>query len=394
VADPTRTTHAIDEFRRLFGRDAEVVATAPGRVNLIGEHTDYNGGAVLPMAIDRHAVAAAARADRAGGVRVAALDLGETVMGDPRDAVGPTLQPAWGRYPLGVAHTLAAMGVDVPPADLVMTSSVPVGAGLSSSAAIEVATATALLALAGEHLDPVETARLCQHAEHTASGVPCGIMDMLAATAGRAGAALLIDCATLAIETVPLPPDDACVWLVADTGVPRALAETAYAARRATCEAAAAALGVSALCAADPSRLETAGLSTTEMRRARHVLLEDARTRRAADRLRAGDVATFGALMLESHASLRDLYEVSCPELDTVVDAAAAARGAGVHGARMTGAGFGGCAIVLTERPAAAAVTDRLQRAFEQCHGRPLTVYEVRAAGPAAAHRPKRDRSP
>ena len=309
-----------------------MIAHAPGRVNLIGDHTDYTGGLVLPMAVDLGTTVAGEPGGRE--VRLASADAeGEVVV--PLDVDEPAaVEPAWGRYVAGVvAVTRPAEGFtgDV-------TTTLPVGAGLSSSAALEVAVALAL-GFAGS---AVELALACQRAEQLASGVPCGVMDQLAAAAGVAGHALLIDCGTLAVRPVPLPAGVEVV--VVHSGEPRRLADSAYAERRRHCEAAAALVGP--LDRASLASVE--GLTDPVLRaRARHVVTENERVRRFAAALEEGDVAACGRLMVESHESLRLDFEVSTPRLDRLV--ARLVSTPGVHGARLTGAGFGGCVVALTE---------------------------------------------
>jgi galactokinase len=330
-----------------------VKAYAPGRVNLIGEHTDYTGGLVLPMAIDlgttveSTAVESTAVGSTAvGGAASPDGDVRLSSEAEPDDAVVPltvtdpsSVEPPWARYVAGVVFVLRpATGF----AGSVRTT-LPIGAGLSSSAALEVALALAL----GFDGTPVELARACQEAEQVASGVPCGVMDQLAAAAGVAGHALLIDCSTLTVEPVPLPAGVEVV--VVDSGVRRALAGSAYAQRRAECEAAAHALGIP-LCEATPAdvaRLPDAVLR----RRARHVVSENERVRALVGAFAAVDHTLMGVILNESHASLRDDFDVSTPELDALV--ARLTRTPGVIGARLTGAGFGGCAVALVHADAA-----------------------------------------
>ncbi len=353
------------------------VARAPGRVNLIGEHVDYNDGWVLPLAIDRHvAVACAPRTDGTlawhaaeGAPHVVTLDV-------PPSAGGPAA-PA-----LAVARALAARGVRCGGADLLVHSDLPVGAGLSSSAALHVALAVALLHLAGTSLPPAELAALGQQVEQDLSGVRCGIMDPFASAAGRAGHALLLDCRTRAAEPVALPA--AAAVLVLDTGVRRTLAGSDYNARRAACETALAALArrdprVRALRDADVPALARVReeLDAVTFRRALHVLEELPRPAALAAALRAGDLVAAGHLLDESHASLRDLYEVSCPELDILVDVARAR--AGVYGARLTGAGFGGCAVALADARRAAHEAHEIEARYRERSGREGACFVVRA---------------
>jgi galactokinase len=305
-------------------------AFAPGRVNLIGDHTDYTGGFVLPMAIQLGTTVELAP----GGNRVRLHSSAEPApVQVPLDVTDPAaVQPPWGRYVAGIVAEIR------PPegGEGGIHTTLPVGAGLSSSAALEVALALAL-GFAGS---PLALAQVCQRAEQAASGVPCGIMDQLTSAAGVAGHVLLIDCATNHIRAVPLPPGVEVVAV--HSGAPRRLAASAYAERRASCEQAARMVG--SLRDASLSDLVAIG-DPLLRRRARHVVTENARTLEAAAALEAGDVATMGELMAESHRSLRDDFEVSTPALDALVDRLRALPG--VFGARLTGAGFGGCAVAL-----------------------------------------------
>ena len=316
-----------------------IAVRAPGRVNLIGDHTDYNDGFVLPLAIDRECRVTAELID---GRRL------RTRWSELADATSAFIaEEVW--FALG----LSEVGVE-----LSVSSTVPIGVGLSSSSALAVAVGTALCAVAGIQLEPRELARVCRDAEESATGVPSGIMDQLASVLGVAGHALLIDCRSL--ETTPIPVPDV---VVVESGVQRSLAESAYAERRAECEAVARRLGLAALRDATFDQV-------ADEPRARHVVSENARVLAAAEALRAGDLAALGGLMLESHASLRDDYEVSMPELDSIVDELVAA---GAAGARLTGAGFGGCVVAVAEDPH--AVVARL--------GRGYVVHASAGAGPA-----------
>jgi galactokinase len=313
-----------------------VMARAPGRVNLIGDHTDYTGGLVFPMAVDRATTVTLAR----GGP---ILELVSSAEPEPAkvavaDVPAPSrVEPPWARYVAGVVAvvrpSLGGRGT--------VESDVPVGAGLSSSAALEVAVALAL----GFRGTPLELARACQEGEHVATGLPTGIMDQLASAAGVAGHALLIDCTTLEVTPIPVPEEVDVV--VVDSGERRALVSSAYAERRDQCEAAARVIGpLRSATVADVDRLEDELLR----RRARHVVTENGRVAAFARAIAARDLATAGALMRESHASLRDDFEVSTPGLDALVERLA--KTDGVYGARLTGAGFGGCVVALA-RPGA-----------------------------------------
>jgi galactokinase len=311
---------------------------APGRVNLMGDHTDYNDGFVLPMAIDRDCVIEASPAFD-GMVRARSREVAGVVAvaADGRDEPR-SVEPSWGRLVAGAVRVLVARGASIEGADLEISSSVPVGSGLSSSSALSVALTLALADLGGVSLDTIDAARLALAAEVEATGVPCGLMDQLAALFGRAGHALLIDCRVPTIQPVPIPADVAVI--VAHCGLPRRLADSAYAARRGECEEVAARLGIAAL--RDATLAQVADIP-----RARHVVTENARVLEAAQALRAGDLEALGLLLLASHASLRDDYGVSTPELDILVDVMVQS---GAAGARLTGAGFGGCVVALASR--------------------------------------------
>lgn len=311
-------------FRRAFAADATHRGSASGRVNLIGDHIDYAGGTVLPMALPMRTHVAAARAPRD--------DAASEIEGDD----------GWRRYVLGVLAELREVGLSIPPLALAVASDVPVGAGLSSSAALEVAVARAALAVSGERLAPREIALVCQRAEHRHAGVPCGIMDQWCVGHAAAGEAIALDCAALESRPVALPR--ALRVEIVDSGVRHALRDGGYAARRADVESVATTLGVAHLARLPRGRWhEIDALPAHIARRARHVVREQARVEAAIDALEREDLALFGALLVESHASLRDDFDVSVPELDRIVDDALAL---GALGARMTGGGFGGCAVV------------------------------------------------
>jgi len=302
------------------------------------------------------------------------------------------LTPRRGRpvnYLLGVADAFQKRGVGEPlhNLDALVTSNVPIGAGLSSSAAVEVAFATLLERSLNARITPLQKAQLCQAAEHAFPGTPCGIMDMYVSAAAKRDHALLIDCRSLRAQQAPfdLQELDAAL-LVIDSGVKHELASGEYAKRRCACEEVAAALGVPSLREATIESLNVTGLSSVQRRRALHVIAESARTLLAAEALVVRDLGRFGQLMFDSHASLRDLYEVSCAELDALVDTAKALRqrGRGVYGARMTGGGFGGCAIVLCAGAAANEIIEHMRQAFAERFGRePATMFTTRAAGGA-----------
>jgi galactokinase len=357
-------------FGERFGTEASVVAIAPGRVNLIGEHTDYNGGFVLPMAIDRVCAVAAAPGTRRGRWRVHSADLGQDAELNVSKALEPGARGLWISYVAGVAAGFQELADDpeLPALDIAIASSIPLGSGLASSAAMEVGVATMLEAAFETQLDPLEKALLCQHAEHEFAGVPCGLMDQMASAMGRSGHALLIDCQSNEATPIRMQSRDEAVVLVIDSGVRHELGASEYPRRRAACESAAAKLGVAQLREVTERDLSRRGskLSEEELRCARHVVTENGRVLKAAEALTAGDLPAFGSLMRDSHESLRKDYQVSCRELDAIVEAVVAVPG--VFGARMTGAGFGGCAVALVAREAVNAALSGLpagpQRAF------------------------------
>lgn len=348
-------------FVAVMGYRPEGVWSAPGRVNLIGEHTDYNDGFALPLAINRRtAVAVGFRDDRR--VRVTSSFDPAVIEIDVDDIAADTVS-GWSAYPLGVVWALKphahARGVD-----LVINSDVPVGAGLSSSAAIECAVAVALNELWDLGLSPMQLARVGQRAENAIVGAPTGLMDQIASMHGLRDHAVLIDCRSLTASPVELGFDDHdLVLLVIDTQVRHSHATGGYGERRASCESACAALKVSSL--RDVSEADLSGaeavLSPTEFRRVRHVVTENARVLRTAELVRAHGPHAIGALLDESHVSMRDDYEISTPELDCAVEVS---RSAGAIGSRMTGGGFGGAAIALVPNSAAESVSDAVFAEF------------------------------
>ncbi|HVG80997.1 MAG TPA: galactokinase [Methylomirabilota bacterium] len=314
------------------------VATAPARANLIGEHTDYNGGYVLPMPLDRATTVTAERTERAGTVLLESRTLGR------RAEIGAdwARRGDWTDYPTGCLAMLRERGADLPGLSLTIESTVPMGAGVSSSAALEVATLKSVRALLGLAIDNVEIARLAQRAEVEFVGVPCGIMDQTIASLGRQGEALLIDTRDLSLRPVPLP--QAYLFAVLHSGIAHKLAESGYGERRRDCEQAARGLGVNSLREIAPGDDRIARLPEPLPRRLRHVLTENARVLAMARAMQAGDIERIGRLMLESHASQRDDFEVSIPEIDALV---AGAMRHGAIGARLTGGGFGGSIVAL-----------------------------------------------
>ena len=382
------SVRAATEFKKTYGRPPRWIAAAPGRVNVIGEHTDYNDGFVLPMAIERYAVMAADRSaigknvmqirDTAEGVEPAMIDLSVPVKPGP---------PQWSNYPRGVIAGCLAHGINADGLDVLLHSTVPIGVGLSSSAALEVCTATLLEAVAGKKIDPVEKALLCQQAEHEFAGVPCGIMDQFISVMGRENHLLLLDCRSHQTELVPMN-DPSVELLIVNTNARRELSSGEYAKRRTQCEMAAKILGVRSLRDADPEALEAAGgeMDGVVYRRARHVVGEIERTLHAAEGIRASNWPTVGNLMYASHTSLRDDYEVSCTELDIVVELAEAIgiKG-GVFGCRMTGGGFGGCAVALVKTEAVEAISKKIAADYRKRTGIEATIFVSRPAAGASS---------
>ncbi len=315
-------------FRRCFGHAPRWVVAAPGRVNLIGEHTDYNDGFVLPMAIERYIVIAG-DTNTGGKVTLHSVTPGETATFGVRPKVERGV-PSWSNYVRGVIAGFQKRGKKVAAFDAVIESNLPYGGGLASSAALEVAAASLLELMTGQTLDPIEKALLCQQAEHDFAGVPCGIMDQFTSILGQENHALLLDCRSRTTTPVAMT-DPALTVLIINTNVRHKLADSAYAKRRARCETAARALHVPALRDATLAALEAAQgqLEPVVFRRARHVITENERTLQAAKSFQASDWAAVGQSMYASHASLRDDYEVSCPELDVVVETAPGDWGGG-----------------------------------------------------------------
>lgn len=361
------------EHLRVFGSPPAVAVASPGRVNLIGEHIDYLGGRVMPVAIDRHLVIEASpsedgcfeivpvQAGFGGPVRFGAGDLDRRAAKEDR----------WLNYLLGVIAGYREKGVDVPAFRAAIHADLPAGAGLSASAALETATALVIEAFAGLSTLVAERAVLCQRAEHDYAGVPCGIMDQLAVGAGKAGHALLVDCHDLSTRLVPLPDD--LVLLVTDTGVKHALGDGEYRKRREQCEEALGVLGAASFrgLGGEEIEAEKERLGDLRYRRARHAVSEMRRVDEFAEALRDGDQEALGRLLLEGHVSLRDDYEVSCAELDALVEAGYGfGRERGHVGTRMTGGGFGGTAISLVRRDAAGDLCRHLQDAFAARFGR------------------------
>ena len=374
------------KFERRFGRAPRWIAAAPGRVNLIGEHTDYNDGFVFPMALERYTVIAADRPASGNGRLIhwnctrknetAVIDLNAVAKGEPK----------WANYVKGVIAGFQTRGMDPGPFEAIMASTVPLGGGVSSSAALEVSTATLLEAITGQTLDPVEKALLCQKAEHDFAGMPCGIMDQFISALGQKDHLLLLDCRTRQPQQVPMS-DPAVQVLVINTNVKHELVGGEYAQRRQQCEEAARILGVKVLRDTDSQSLEQkkSKMEPLAYRRAKHVVSENERTLHAAQGVRAGNWPTVGQFMYASHFSLKDDFEVSCAELDTVVDIAGdLGLDGGVYGCRMTGGGFGGCCVALVKTEAVERVAEHIALAYENRTQIKPTLFVSRPAAGAS----------
>jgi galactokinase len=377
----------IATFKAQFGKQPTLLLHAPGRVNLLGEHVDYNDGPVLPAAIDR-AVYLAANPNKSGVVQLYAPDIGEEIsfslerLDQKKDLSGNPL-PGWALYPAGVAWALQNAGMEIQGMQAVYSSDVPIGAGLSSSAAVEMVFAVAWQTLGRWAAERMTLAQLCQQAENEYVGVACGLMDQFASAHGVADHALFFDTRSLDWEPVPLPQDT--VLVVADSGVRHSLTSSAYNERRAECGQAVDILRldlphIQSLRDVSPAEFDQFrhNLPLTVRLRAEHVINEIERVHSAATALRKGDKETFGALMFAGHTSLRDLYDVSTPELDSLVEITRELTGC--IGARLTGAGFGGCTINLVEGANSEDFIQGLQDGYRRNTGRETKVYLCKAS--------------
>ncbi|MCL4200913.1 MAG: galactokinase [Pirellulaceae bacterium] len=371
------------QFESRFGRSPRWIAAAPGRVNLIGEHTDYNDGFVLPMAIQRYVVIAADAAG--GGDWQMPIRLVSSAVEQPQwislDESRNEEIAAWARYVFGVMIGCRDQGMQPGPLDVLVDSNVPLGGGLSSSAALEVATATLIEAVTGRRLPDVDKALLCQQAEHRYAGVPCGIMDQFTSVLGLADHLMLLDCRSTTVTPVPMTDTDVQV-LIVNSNVKHELTGGEYAQRRSQCERAAQGMGVASLrdATSDLLKQHESALEPVLVRRARHVIGEIARTTQAAEAVANGDWHRAGALMYESHASLRDDYEVSCAELDLLVELARDYGSEGMIGSRMTGGGFGGCTVSLVRREHLETVARAIRDRYQKQTGVTPTLFTTRPA--------------
>jgi len=373
------TKRALSGFHRAFGHSALLTVSAPGRVNVIGEHVDYNGGWVLPAAIERYLIIAV-RPRKDGIVRLGSQTQSGLIE-FPLSAIGKRDSRNWDRYVRGVMVGLERAGQPLLGYDAFVVSSIPVGGGLSSSAALEAATGLAVLTLGAGKMDRLLLAKLCQRAEHDYAGVPCGLMDQAAVLCCEEDHLLYLDCAT---ETYIQTPFRLSGWnlMIINSGVAHELASGEYAQRRAACEAAAKFFRVKSLRDLQSRDIDYSSLDEVSRRCVHHVVTENERTRGVVQALSNGDVTTAGRLLNESHVSLRDDYRVSCPELDLI--AATAQRQEGVAGCRMTGGGFGGSAVALVHDDAIKSVSTAISREFVTHFGRPPAMFVTRPAAGAS----------
>ncbi len=371
-------------FQREFGCAPTQQFSAPGRVNLIGEHTDYNDGFVLPCAIQFETVLASRLVAETNTIEIFAADYQELHRIDLTVPVTPVSSPRWANYVRGVVAGLLQRGLTLPGCQLVVGGNVPQGAGLSSSASLEMVLGLGLSTLAGAPLSPRDNALNGQQAEHQFAGCQCGIMDQLVSAAGQAGQALLLDCRSLAYQTVPMPAS--LQVLIIHSNVKRGLVDSAYNERREQCEAAAQFFGVKALRDVTLAQLEAANTELDPLiyARARHVISENNRTEAAATALMNGDVSTLGALMAQSHQSMRDDFAITVPAIDFLVAEVAAMCG-DRGGVRMTGGGFGGCVVALLPADLVEPVCQHLSKVYPAAYQLEPTFYLCQASAGARA---------
>ncbi|MBC2607648.1 galactokinase [Pelagicoccus albus] len=385
TATPAQQEIALEELKSLFS-DAdfgqpEIFGAAPGRVNVIGEHIDYNGGLVLPAAIDKWVHVALARREDKKVRLVSAQAPGQLVEFEITDSLAPEGK-SWGNYVKGVIAGLLKAGFEVPGFDAAVTSTVPVGGGLSSSAALEAVFGSVLLSVTGQEMTKLDLARLCQKAEHDFAGVPCGLMDQAAVILCEEGKLLLLDCVDDSFQQAKFE-DPNWSLLIINSCVSHELSDGGYAVRRDGCHDAARLLGVGTLREVDPAKLEATladpRLTPDMVRYVRHAVTEIERTKLAVAALDRKDYLEAGKLLNESHASLRDDYKVSCPELDFIADLAQGQEG--VAGCRMTGGGFGGSAIALVRRESVEALTALIEGQYKAEFGIEAKIFETRPMG-------------
>ncbi|GHT27516.1 galactokinase [Planctomycetales bacterium] len=371
-------------YARKYGKKPQWFAAAPGRVNLIGEHTDYNDGFVFPMAIERYTVIVAGPAEGETDAEFYSMYKNKSAFVPIDGSSKPPLHVAWFSYIQGTVQNVYEAGLKIPPFRAVVVSDVPLGGGLSSSASLEVAVATLLEAAAGKKLDPVEKALLCQKAEHLYAKMPCGIMDQFISAMGEKGYAMLLDCRSKVPKMIPLDSPDVSV-LIINSNVKHTLTGSEYPDRRKQCEKAAALMGVTILRDADLELLNSKKeIFDKEMdgsicfRRAKHVITENARTVAMAEALTKQDWNRCGELMYASHISMKDDFEITCPEIDILVDIASKQKG--VFGSRMTGGGFGGCTVSLVEAGQVNDVIKNVSEEYERQTGIILTAFATQPA--------------
>jgi galactokinase len=388
ISLPNLAASTVDTFQSHFQHPASVVVAAPGRVNLIGEHIDYNDGFVLPFAIERYVCIAAHPRDSssAHACTLHSANLNESVTIPLNETLEPGIRD-WSMYPRGVLVAFQERDIAIPPFNAVIQSNVPMGSGLSSSAALEVAMATLLESLTGTDLDPTYKALLCQQAEHRFAGVPCGIMDQFSSVFGMPDELMFIDCVSQEVESIPFDREDFTV-LITHSNAQHKLVDGQYAERRSECASALTKLKQSTWRDLSTADLDSgrSALSDTEYRRARHVVSEIERTRQAADLLRQGRWEDMGPLLYASHDSLRNDYEVSCDELDVLIELTKEiGASGGVLGAKMTGAGFGGCIVTLAHKEKVDAIAQSIHTEYEARTGiKPFSFTSRPARG---AHR-------
>lgn len=373
------------QFQAQFGTAPDVIVAAPGRVNLIGEHIDYCDGFVLPMAINRYTVVAAKKTedDAPRTAEFYSIDMDDTLC-VPLDKIEKGDHAFWGNYVTGVLAGMTDQGSEIPPLQAVTRSNVPIGGGLSSSASLEVAVSTMVEAITGSSIDPVAKGLVCQKAEHDFVGVPCGIMDQFASALCQKDHVLLLDCKDQSFQQIPFTNPDIAV-LIINSEVKHELSGGEYAQRRSSCEKALRILELDSFRGVTMEQVNAKqdSMDPVVFKRAKHVVSEIARTTDAAEALKADDWDKMGELMYASHNSLRDDFEVSCKELDILVDLAGQTDG--VIGSRMTGGGFGGCTVTLVAGDKADTATESICKLYEQATGVKPTAFVTRPS--QGAHR-------